>query len=114
MQCTVRNASRERVLGRVRVAKSLWQRAVGLLGTPMLTPGSGLWLTPCRSVHTFFMRYAIDVIFLDLHGKVLDARTLPPWRFSPRVPRSCGVLEFPAGTLEQSETQIGDRLEMLN
>lgn len=112
MQLTVRNNTRGTVLGRVQVADSLWQRAKGLLGTPMLSPGSGLWLSPCQSVHTCFMRYAIDVAFLDETNKVLALSTLPPWRISRWVARSRGVLEFPAGTLRQTETQVGDVLEL--
>ena len=109
---TVRNAARGTVLGRVSVASTWWQRTVGLLRTEMLPPGSGLWLSPCRAVHTFFMRYAIDVVFIDTAGKVLHAKTLVPWRMSRWVPKSRGVLEFPVGTVQSTETQVGDRLEM--
>lgn len=98
------------VAKRVRSASTLWQRTVGLLMTPVLAAGEGLWISPCQSVHTFFMRYAIDVAFLDSSHKVLACQTLVPWRVSSWVRGARGVLEFPAGTLQQSKTVVGDQL----
>ncbi|MFA5975507.1 MAG: DUF192 domain-containing protein [Elusimicrobiota bacterium] len=110
---SVRNQTRGTELaGRVRIASSLLDRVVGLLRTPRLEPGTGIWLKPCRSVHTWFMRYPIDVLFLDSDGRVLHQGTLKPWRFSRWVSRSQSVLELSAGTLDLTGTQTGDRLEM--
>src|SRR5438132_748867 len=87
---------------RVKVATTLWARGKGLLGTASLPSGDGLWLTPCRSVHTFFMGYPIDVAFLDAQGVILSKATLSPWRISPFEVRAVGALELPAGTLGQT------------
>ncbi len=109
---TVRNATRHRELGRkIRVAGSLIERAIGLLSTPALGAGEGMYLRPCQSVHTFFMRYPIDVLFLDAQGAVLSQDTFSPWRVSGWHGKSRGVLELAAGTLARTGTQVGDRIE---
>ena len=109
---SVRNVTRNTELGqKVRIASSLVTRAIGLLGTRSLGPGEGLWLAPCVSIHTFFMRYPIDILFIDAQNIVLGQKTLPPWRTSPWFMKSRGVLELAAGTLAQTGTQIGDRVE---
>ena len=109
----VRNATRDRELGqKIREAASFIDRAVGLLCTPALESGEGLWLHPCSSIHTFFMRYPIDVLYLDAEGTVLACLTLPPWKLSGGHRASRGVLELPSGTLRQSGTQPGDRLDI--
>lgn len=88
------------------------ERLVGLLTKSRLDPGEGLSIKPCTSVHTCFMRYPIDVLFLDKAGIVLHQRTLVPWRASRWVSRAAGVLEVAAGTLQRTGTQPGDRIEM--
>ncbi len=108
---SVSNDSKGRVLGsRVRVASSLLDRAVGLLATATLSEGEGLWIKPCRSIHTFFMRYPIDTLFLDGQGRVLVAKTYAPWRMSGWETKADGVLEFPAGTITRTQTQVGDQI----
>lgn len=109
----VRNVSRRVDLGqKVRVATTFLDRAVGLLSTNSLGTGEGLWISPCKSIHTFFMRYPIDVLFLDAKGTVLNKRTLRPWRISGWHAKSEGVLELAAGAVRRSGTQEGDRIEM--
>ena len=98
---------------RVRVARRRLARAVGLLGQSGLAAGDGLWITPCRGVHTFGMRFAIDLIALDPSGLVVDAvERLKPWRIRLPRPGTAGVLELPAGTLEASGTKVGDRVAL--
>ena len=109
----VRNVTRNVDLGqKVRVASTLMARLVGLLSTSSLGSGEGLWLEPCSSIHTFFMRYPIDVLFMDADGKVLAQRTYAPWKISGWHGKSRGALEFAAGTLARTATQIGDQIEM--
>ncbi len=81
---------------------------MGLLTTSSLLADQGLWLSPCQSIHTFFMRYPIDVVFLDAQGTVLKGKTYPAWRLSSWVGRSRGALELAAGTLTRTGTQVGD------
>lgn len=81
------------------LATSGLSRLRGLLGRPPLQPGQGLWLSPCAAVHTFGMRKAIDVLFLDAEFKPLKrVFGLQPWRFS-MCWRARSVLEMPAGGL---------------
>jgi uncharacterized membrane protein (UPF0127 family) len=110
---TVCNRTRNVELGRrVRVAGSLIDRAVGLLSTPELAVGEGMYLSPCQSIHTFFMRYPIDVLFLDDQGAVIRQETVRPWRISGWLKKSRGVLELAAGTITRTQTQVGDRIEL--
>jgi uncharacterized membrane protein (UPF0127 family) len=104
-----RNASLNTVLAdRVGVAATRAARAVGLLSRSGLEPGEALWIVPSRGVHTWGMRFAIDVVALDEAGTVIDCvSNLKPWRL--RLPRkgTAGVLELPAGTLAASGTAVG-------
>jgi uncharacterized membrane protein (UPF0127 family) len=101
------------VLGnRVRVAKTFLSRLVGLLGTPELPPGEGLWIVPASGVHTFGMPYPVDVAFLDARGGVVGLEPgLRPNRWSRFHTGARAVLEVRAGTLAVTGTVVGDRLE---
>jgi uncharacterized membrane protein (UPF0127 family) len=86
------------------------RRRTGLLKHERLEPGEGLWIVPCESVHTFFMKFPIDLVYLDKHRKVRKVRSaVPPWRLSACL-MAHSVLELPAGTVKQSGTQAGDEL----
>ena len=83
-------------------------RAVGLLGRHRFATGEGLWMTPCRGVHTCGMRFSIDIVALDRSGEVVDVVTgMRPWRI--RLPRRgvVGVLELPAGSVSRCDVRIG-------
>ena len=104
-----RNASLNTLIAdKVGVADTRATRAVGLLSRDGLEPGEALWIVPSRGVHTWGMRFAIDVVALDEAGTVIDCvSNLRPWRV--RLPRrgTAGVLELPAGTIAASGTGIG-------
>jgi len=107
-----RNASLNAVLAdRVGVAATRASRAVGLLSRRGLNPGEGLLIIPSRGVHTWGMRFSIDVLALDASGVVVDCVShLRPWRI--RLPRAgtAGVLELAAGTLAASGTMLGHQI----
>jgi uncharacterized membrane protein (UPF0127 family) len=84
-----------RVVDDVELATTNRQRRKGLLGRDGLA--GGLWLEPCRQVHTLRMRFAIDVAYVDRRGRVLAVRTLPPGRMGPLLLRSRAILEAEAG-----------------
>ncbi len=107
------NTTRYALLGhRIEEARTLRQRMKGLLGTRSLPKGGGLWITPCRAIHTIGMRYEIDVLFLDHRGKVVGLRRqFPRNRISTTYLRANGVLELPAGTIHRTGTLVGDRIE---
>jgi hypothetical protein len=107
-----RNADTNAVIAdRVTVAITRSERRVGLLRHSHLDPGEGLLIAPCNGVHTFFMRFPIDILAMDKAGFVVDAVSdLKPWRI--RLPKSGShsVLELPAGTLVKTKTTIGHRI----
>jgi uncharacterized membrane protein (UPF0127 family) len=109
----VRNHTRNTVLGdSVDVADTSEKRRVGLLKHARLEAGSGLWIVPCESVHTFFMKFPIDLVYLDKQRKVRKVRhAVPAWRLSACL-TAHSILELPAGTAEKSGTVAGDELSM--
>ncbi len=99
------------VADRVKLASTRVERAVGLLRHSHLEPGEGLWITPCRGVHTWFMRFSIDVLALDEQGVVVDVvPAMGPWRMRLPKPGEHSVLELPAGTLLNTPVTIGQRI----
>jgi uncharacterized protein len=101
------------VASRVRVASKRLERAIGLLTTRAFAPGEGLLITPCRGVHTWGMRFAIDVIAIDEDGLVVDAvPALRPWRIRLPRPRGFNVLELPEGMLKKTRTQVGHHIAL--
>ena len=109
---TVRNTSRQTVLAtRLEVADTGPKRNKGLLGRKGLEAGAGLWIVPCESVHTFFMRFPIDLVYLDRGNRVRKVRSaVGPWRLSACL-SAHSILELPAGVILSSNTQKGDKLE---
>ena len=97
------------IVPRVWHANTWWDRARGLLGRPALREGEGLLLNPCASVHTFWMRHAIDLVFLDDEDRLLRTCTgVPPWR--ARAARGARkTLELPAGALHALALRPGDQ-----
>jgi len=102
----------EVVCERCLVADSPWSRMRGLLGRRGLESGEGLLLRPAGSVHTFFMRFPIDVVFLSRDGEVLKvARALPAWR-TAGARRAKAALELAADEAERREIRVGTRLDL--
>lgn len=98
---------------RCRVARSLRDRTVGLLGTRELAAGDGLWIERSPSIHMFFMRYAIDAVFVDRGGRVVRiAERLRPWRIVAWVQGARDCLELPAGAAKAARIQVGDQLAL--
>lgn len=97
----------------VELATSFFTRLRGLLGRKGLSVGQGMLIRPTDSIHTFFMQFPIDVIFLDRSDHVLHIiPNMRPNRISPLVRRGRTVIELPAGALAHSNTQIGDHLTL--
>lgn len=108
----VTNATRDRLLAdRVALADGWWSRLVGLLGRRRLDAGTGLFLTPCRGVHTFGMAFPLDIVLLDACGTALACYPgLAPNRLTRPRPGARHALELPAGTLDATGTRTGDRI----
>ncbi|MGO9336874.1 MAG: DUF192 domain-containing protein [Terracidiphilus sp.] len=108
----VANVTRGTLLAtRLEVADSGAKRNKGLLGRKGLDDGGGLWIAPCESVHTFFMQFPIDLVYLDRKNRIRKVcESVPPWRISVCL-SAHSILELPAGTIRNSRTQAGDTVE---
>ena len=114
LKFTVRNVTKSTSIGdRIETAESSAQRRTGLLKHSRLDDGAGLWIIPCEAVHTFFMKFALDLIYIDRrHVVKAVVRGVKPWRFSACF-AAHSVIELPTGTIERTGTQKGDQLELL-
>jgi uncharacterized membrane protein (UPF0127 family) len=108
----IANRTRNTLLGtRVMRAASFFSRLRGFIGRPEPMPGEGILLVGCNAIHTWWMSFALDVLFLDERGRVLDlVRSLPPRRGMTRARGASYVLEVPVGTIDSSQTEVGDEL----
>lgn len=98
-------------LGVVTKAETGWQRLVGLLGARHVAPREGMWFDECSALHTIGMRCALDVIFLDRNGRVIDLRErVAPNCFAVVCPRARVTVELGVGTLASTAVRLGDRL----
>ena len=111
LKVKVRNETRHTVLAEAAdVADTSAKRRTGLLKHTRLEAGEGLLIVPCESVHTFFMKFPIDLVYLDKRRKVRKVRhAVPAWRLSACL-SAHSVLELPAGTLARTGTVVGDEL----
>ena len=105
------NVSTQRVIAeQLLTAFDSASRRQGLLGRDSLPGGSALIIAPSNAVHTFFMRFPIDILFVRRDGHVIKVRSaVRPWRIAASL-RAFAVIELPAGSLAQSKTTRGDRL----
>ena len=95
----------------VEIAGSGGKRTKGLLGRKGLAPGEGMWIVPCEAVHTFGMQFPIDLVYLDRGLRIKKLRSsVAPWRLSACL-SAHSILELPAGTILESQSQPGDLLE---
>lgn len=96
-----------------RVADGYWSRLRGLIGSKPLEVGEGLLIVPCNSIHTHFMGFAIDVLYVDKAQQVVAIdHEMAPWRFGKIHRGARFVVELPAGTAAVTGTQVGDQLEV--
>jgi uncharacterized membrane protein (UPF0127 family) len=108
------NRTRERVLvSQCEMATSLVGRARGLLGHAPLASGQGMLISPCQSIHTFFMSFPIDVAFLSREMRIVHIiPSMRPWRLSPHLFKAHSVLELSAGALSATNSVVGDELAL--
>ncbi|MCX7852459.1 MAG: DUF192 domain-containing protein [Anaerolineae bacterium] len=111
---SIRNETTDTVLAtRARLAQDFWSRLKGLIGAKDLADGEGLVIMPCHSIHTMFMAFPIDVLYVDAEHRVVDIDIgLQPWKLSLPRRRSRYVIELPAGTVVNTGTAVGDRLSL--
>ena len=86
------------------------KRNTGLLKHERLDPGQGLWIVPCSAVHSFWMKFPIDLVYLDRKKRVRKVRRkMVPWRMSGCL-LAHSILELPVGVIESTRTEPGDQL----
>ena len=95
----------------VKIAKTYFARLRGLIGS-RLGPDEALLIPHCRQVHTFFMSYPIDIVFLDKAMRVISIHTLSPWRISPLILGSFYALELPKGGAKKQGIEVGRLLDI--
>ena len=112
---SVVNTTTQKELGQwIIQAVTFFQRTRGLLGRKEIKKGEGLYIPKCRSIHTFFMRFPIDIVFIDGDNKITGiVSELMPFRiaFGPR--NTDGVLELSVGTLNDNRCVIGDKISFI-
>lgn len=103
------------LISEARLADTFWLRLKGLLGTKTLVQGEGLILVGEKSIHTLFMGFSIDVVYVDKNYRVIRTQEdMVPYRLGPFVGRSSYVLEMPVGTITHTATQVGDQLKFVD
>ncbi len=108
---TIRNLSKNTVLGdRIEAADTSEKRRTGLLKHTGLGTGEGLWIVPCEGVHTFGMKFAIDVVYVNKKKQVVKVRPNMVQRRISLCLRAHSVVELPVGVIEATMTVPGDQL----
>jgi uncharacterized protein len=108
------NTTRDTTLAAdARRADSFVERGRGLMFSDPLPQGGGLVIEPCNSIHMFFMRFPLDIVFVDGQGKVVFMyKGIKPWRVGRIVRGAKAAIELPTGVIESSQTQLGDQIRI--
>jgi uncharacterized membrane protein (UPF0127 family) len=97
----------------VETASTPLMRMKGLLGRDSMKDGEALVITGCQSIHMLFMKFAIDVVFVDSSNKVVGlTANIKPFELSPVFWKSACAIELPTGTIEKTHTNLGDQLDI--
>ena len=107
------DVSTGRVLAdRASLARGVVRRLMGLLLRRRLEEGEGLIIPRCRAIHTWFMRFPIDLVFLQRSRVIRLIEVLPPWRITGAM-RADAVIELPAGTISRSRVRVNDIMNIV-
>jgi uncharacterized membrane protein (UPF0127 family) len=102
------------VVEKIYIADKFWSRTKGLLGRSSLECSEGLLLVPCNSVHCMFMRFPIDIIFLNRDFQVVKIyENFKPWCVTPIIRNAYQVLELKAGAAKDKCIETGDELALV-
>mgnify|MGYP002085551984 CR=1 FL=1 len=107
------NLDSKAILGdKLHRADTFFKRLCGLLPYRSLPAGEMMLIIPCNSVHTCFMRFPIDVLYLNKEGRIVALyENVPPWKLLPVKREACCVLELPAGTIASTASTEGQQLQ---
>ncbi|MCX7748676.1 MAG: DUF192 domain-containing protein [Clostridia bacterium] len=109
----IKNLTRNtKLANEAKVAKTFFTRFMGLMGKKSLSQGDGLLITPCKSIHMFFMKFPLDVVFIDkMNVVVYTIEDIKPWKVSKIIAKAHQVIELPVGTIQRTGTHTGDRID---
>ncbi|WEG13576.1 DUF192 domain-containing protein [Pullulanibacillus sp. KACC 23026] len=103
--------SGKQLAGNVEQAATFGKRLKGLMFRHHLSMDSAMYLAPCRSIHTFFMKFPIDVLYVDSENNIVSLeKNMPPGKVGKTVRHAKYVIELNAGRIDQTDTQIGHKL----
>lgn len=103
------------IIRQLEIAESFFARGKGLLGRSHLSEGQGLLIKPCNNIHTFFMKFAIDCVFVDKEFKVQKVvANIKPWRMVGPFWKAHSVIELPSGFAAKKNIEVGDQLYVGN
>lgn len=114
LSCKIINLTRNITLSdNAVISDTLSGRIKGLIGRKKLKSGQALVIKPCNSVHTFFMSFSIDLLFVDKQERIVKiVQAMPPFRLSSISLNASYVIELPAGSISSTQTKIGDRISI--
>lgn len=91
----------------LKIADTFLKRLLGLMFKKIFNPNDALLIKPCKIVHSFFMNFEIDILFIDKNNNIIGTYTLKPWRISPYYKNAEYVIELPYKTLEKYKIKYG-------
>ena len=111
MTALLNKTTNQELIANLEVAKTFWSRGKGLLGRSSLAEEQALWIHQCNSIHTCFMKFAIDCVFVDKNLKVKAIyRDVKPWRLVLPIWGASSVIEMASGTSSKLKISVGDQL----
>jgi uncharacterized protein len=97
----------------IKLADTFGKRLIGLMFRKKSLEDEGLWITPCNSIHTCFMNFAIDAVFINKEGEIVKiVEELQPWRFVKPVQNAHSVIELPAGAVKRLDLKQGELINL--
>ena len=113
MAVLMNKRTQQNIIPNLEVASNFWSRGKGLLGRAGLNEDQALWIHHCNSIHTFFMKFSIDCVFVDKNLRVKAIRTdVKPGRMVMPIWGASSVFEMKSGTAEKLNIQVGDQLHV--
>lgn len=112
---TVINKTKETTIAtKVKIANNPISRTIGLLNRSSIEPQEGLLIVPCKSIHSMFMRFEFDAVFIDKNNNIVELiKQMSAWKVSSYVWKAHKVLELAAGVIDITKTEIGDTIKII-
>jgi len=110
----INNANNTMISETVITANTFFKRLKGLMFTKELPDENALHIMPCNEIHTFHMKYSIDVLYLDRNNVILAIdEDIKPWKIGKRVKKAVSVVELPSGRAKKTGVEVGQTVEFI-